>query len=99
MVATQCIEVGANLDFDGLVTEVASMDALEQRFGRLDRDGRQAEEHGATHAAIVAQKDQVAKRFEDALYGGAMAATWNWLKEHAPKRPARRFCRPKARRS
>lgn len=79
VVATQCIEVGANLDFDALVTEVASIDALEQRFGRLDRDGRQAEALGATHAVIVAQKDQVAKKFEDVLYGGAMAATWSWL--------------------
>jgi CRISPR-associated endonuclease/helicase Cas3 len=81
VVATQCIEVGANLDFDGLVAEVASMDALEQRFGRLDRDGK----HGPTHAAIVAQKDQVAKTYEDVLYGGAMAATWGWLNAHRTK--------------
>lgn len=81
VVATQCIEVGANLDFDGLVTEVASMDALEQRFGRLDRDGK----HGPTHAAIVAQKDQVAKKYEDVLYGAAMAATWGWLNAHLTK--------------
>ena len=81
VVATQCIEVGANLDFDGLVTEVASMDALEQRFGRLDRDGK----HGPTHAAIVAQKDQVAKKYEDVLYGAAMAATWGWLNSHVTK--------------
>jgi len=81
VVATQCIEVGANLDFDGLVTEVASMDALEQRFGRLDRDGK----HGPTHAAIVAQEDQVAKKYEDALYGAAMAATWGWLNAHPTK--------------
>lgn len=82
VVATQCIEVGANLDFDGLVTEIASMDAIEQRFGRLDRDGQ----HGPTHAAIVAQKDQVpkkvAKKDEDVLYGAAMAATWGWLVAH-----------------
>jgi CRISPR-associated endonuclease/helicase Cas3 len=81
VVATQCIEVGANLDFDGLATEVASMDALEQRFGRLDRDG----EHTPTHAAIVAQKDQVAKKYEDVLYGTAMAATWSWLNAQVTK--------------
>jgi CRISPR-associated endonuclease/helicase Cas3 len=78
VVATQCIEVGANLDFDGLVTEIASMDAIEQRFGRLDRDGR----HSHTYAAIVAQKDQAAKKYEDVLYGAAMAATWGWLLAH-----------------
>jgi CRISPR-associated endonuclease/helicase Cas3 len=81
VVATQCIEVGANLDFDGLVTEVASMDALEQRFGRLDRDGR----HAPTHASIVAQKDQVAKKYEDVLYGTAMTATWGWLNAYVTK--------------
>jgi CRISPR-associated endonuclease/helicase Cas3 len=81
VVATQCIEVGANLDFDGLVTEIASMDALEQRFGRLDRDGQRA----PTYAAIVAQKDQVARKYEDVLYGTAMAATWGWLSAHMTK--------------
>lgn len=81
VVATQCIEVGANLDFDGLVTEIASIDAIEQRFGRLDRDGM----HGPTYAAIVAQKDQVAKKYADVLYGTAMSATWVWLNAHVTK--------------
>ena len=57
------------------------MDAIEQRFGRLDRDGK----HGSTHAVIVAQKDQVAKKYEDVLYGTAMAATWGWLNAHITK--------------
>lgn len=77
VVATQCIEVGANIDFDALVTEVASLDALEQRFGRLDRNGKKA----LTHAAIVAQKDQVGSNSDDPIYGGALSAAWRWLKE------------------
>ncbi|HEX4137894.1 MAG TPA: type I-U CRISPR-associated helicase/endonuclease Cas3 [Bryobacteraceae bacterium] len=81
VVATQCIEVGANIDFDALVTEVASIDALEQRFGRLNRAGREA----VSHAAIVAQKDQVGARAEDPIYGKALAATWRWLKGHVSK--------------
>lgn len=85
VVATQCIEVGANLDFDALVTEVASLDALEQRFGRLDRDGRCSVKRGTTYAAIVAQKDQTSKKYEDAVYGGAIATTWAWLNEHVTK--------------
>ncbi|MGA2742657.1 MAG: type I-U CRISPR-associated helicase/endonuclease Cas3 [Bryobacteraceae bacterium] len=85
VVATQCIEVGANLDFDALVTEIASLDALEQRFGRLDRDGKYSAKQGATHAAIVAQKDQAAKKYEDRIYGGAIATTWAWLNERLTK--------------
>jgi CRISPR-associated endonuclease/helicase Cas3 len=79
VVATQCIEVGANIDFDGLVTEIASVDALEQRFGRLNRGGRD----GECHAAVVALKEQTAAKYDDAIYGKAMTATWAWLGKQA----------------
>ena len=75
VVATQSIEVGANLDFDALVTEIASIDALEQRFGRLDRNGRR----GESPAAIVAQRDQIKSAYTDPIYGGALSETWKWL--------------------
>ncbi len=78
VVATQCIEVGANIDFDALATEVASLDALEQRFGRLNREGRPV----ISDAVIVAQKDQTKKKYIDAVYGEAMPASWSWLEAH-----------------
>lgn len=81
VVATQCIEVGANIDFDALVTEIAPLDSLEQRFGRLNRDGRPIE----SRAAIVAQSDQVATKYEDWVYGNRLSETWKWLKEHVGK--------------
>lgn len=75
VVATQCIEAGADLDFDGLVTECASLDALRQRFGRVDRRGRL----GETRSVIVGRSDLVAEGASDPVYGAALAATWRWL--------------------
>lgn len=75
VVATQCIEVGADLDFDGLVTEAAPLDALRQRFGRLDRLGRR----GQSSAVILARSDMISPQAEDPVYGPAVAATWKWL--------------------
>ena len=79
VVATQCLEVGADFDFDAMVSECASLDALRQRFGRLNRRGRDIE----TRAAVVVRADQ-ADKHDDPIYGEALTATWKWLKEHAP---------------
>ena len=81
VVATQTLEVGADLDFDGLVTECASLDALRQRFGRLNRMGREIE----ARAEILVRADQArpprgAK--EDPIYGEALTRTWKWLGDH-----------------
>ncbi len=79
VVSTQTLEVGANLDFDLLVTECASLDALRQRFGRLNRMGRDIQ----AQAAIVARADQTVNSDDDPVYGPALANTWKWLKEQA----------------
>ncbi len=80
VVATQAVEAGADFDFDALVTECASLDALRQRFGRLDRLG----ELGVSAAVVVAGSTDVDEgAAPDPVYGEALRATWQWLEERA----------------
>jgi CRISPR-associated endonuclease/helicase Cas3 len=74
VVATQCIEAGVNLDFDALITELASLDALRQRFGRLDRFG----DFQHARAWIVARADH-ARFGDEAIYGTAAMQTFSLL--------------------
>lgn len=78
VVATQCLEAGADLDFDSLVTECASLDALRQRFGRLDRRGQL----GKSAAVILGRSDAISNS-DDPIYGAALGATWRWLEANA----------------
>ncbi len=79
VVSTQCLEVGADFSFDVLISEAASLDALRQRFGRLDRMGTS----GTSPAAIlIRDRDADAEESEpDPIYGTALAKTWQLLKE------------------
>lgn len=80
VVATSCIEAGADYDFDALVTQVASLPALRQRFGRLNRLGA----HPGAAACILGSKDQLSKSAKpDPIYGEALANTWRYLEENA----------------
>ncbi len=81
VVGTQTLEVGADFDLDALVTELAPLDALRQRFGRLDRRGRL----GTAPAVILARAGDVAKGADDPVYGTAPAETWQWLPGLAKK--------------
>ena len=75
VVATQCLEVGVDLDLDGLVTQGASLDALRQRFGRLNRAGRPIPAAGA----ILVTTESVAKKADDPVYGDRIRTTWDAL--------------------
>lgn len=76
LVSTQAIEAGADFDFDALITECASLDALRQRFGRLDRLG----DLGVTEAVILAGSSSVDDKAEpDPIYGDALRETWRFL--------------------
>ena len=79
VVATQCMEVGVDLDLDGLVTQAASLDALRQRFGRVNRAGRQVSVKGM----ILACAEDIAKKADDPVYGDRIRRTWEALQEAA----------------
>lgn len=81
VVGTQCIEAGADFDFDALVTEVASLDSLRQRFGRVDRLGK----YNRAEGIIVHESS--AK--DDPVYGQAIAETVKWIKEQGKERPSK----------
>lgn len=65
IIATQTLEVGADLDFDFLVTESAGVRAITQRLGRLNRLGLRSE----ASATIVHASDD-----KTTLYGLEPAA-------------------------
>lgn len=77
VVATQCIEAGADFDFDAMVSQIAPLDALRQRFGRLARSGNR--DGRAAPGIIVAARSETGKNATDPIYGSAPARTWEWL--------------------
>lgn len=80
VVATQCLEVGVDLDLDGLVTQAAPLDALRQRFGRLRRSGlRDPDAAVERPAAILALDSDLRKSVEDPIYGDRLRRTWEWM--------------------
>ncbi len=87
VVATQCLEVGADFSFDALVTECASLDALRQRFGRLARLGSDE----PAPAVILTRRSDVDAREPDRVYGPALAQTWRWLEDQATADPRGRL--------
>jgi CRISPR-associated endonuclease/helicase Cas3 len=72
IVATQTIEAGVDIDLDGLVTEAAPLDALRQRFGRLNRSGRPI----TPVAMILAHREDFDQKADDPVYGDRIGRTW-----------------------
>ncbi len=80
VVGTQCVEAGADFDFDALVSEAASLDALRQRFGRVNRAARPHPANGH----IIRDKSVD----DDPVYGESLARTFKWMKANSTeKRP------------
>ena len=78
-VTTQCIEVGVDVSFDALVTQIAPLDSLHQRFGRLNRIGLR----DASNAIIIAHKDEISDKTDDYIYKKTAANTWKYLEDLA----------------
>ncbi len=84
LVATQTIEVGADFDFDAMVSQCASLDALKQRFGRLNRLGNFDQCYGVVVAAAGDLAPEAAldeAKPLDPIYGNSLALTWHRVSE------------------
>jgi CRISPR-associated endonuclease/helicase Cas3 len=88
--ATQCIEAGADFDFDALISEIAPLDCLCQRFGRVNRIGRPID----AESAIIASSHQIRRSaVEDPIYGAAPRFTSNLLLEKSATQGRRKLRR------
>ena len=83
VVATQTLEVGADVDAEYLVTETCGVRALTQRLGRLNRLGS----HGHARAMYVHVPPKAAKRSKEPdgaawpVYGKEPADVWQRLRD------------------
>lgn len=75
VVATQTLEVGADLDFDVCVSEVAGARAIVQRWGRLNRLGERDDATGV----LVYAEDAVS------IYGAEPGHVWDRLHAARPE--------------
>jgi CRISPR-associated endonuclease/helicase Cas3 len=66
VVATQVIEVSLDLDFDRIVSEPAPLEALVQRFGRVNRRGKKGE-RGVVPVTVLTQPREGQRVYLDEL--------------------------------
>ncbi len=84
LVATQTIEAGADIDLDVLVTEIAALDSLRQRFGRLNRLGRPIA--AAATIFFPEASNKAAWLTIERIYGSSADRTRRWLSDVATKK-------------
>ena len=72
VVATQVIEVSLDLDFDRIVTEPAPLEALVQRFGRVNRRGKKGE-NGIVPVIVLTEPKTGQKVYDDRLIERGLA--------------------------
>jgi CRISPR-associated endonuclease/helicase Cas3 len=85
LVATQTVEVGADIDADALVTEACALDSLVQRLGRLDRLGKFSSKYGVASAVLLWNLHRHGTMIEPKcpVYSHASTGTWDTLRKLA----------------
>ena len=84
VVATQCVEVGVDWDFDAMVSECASWDALVQRMGRVNRRGQCDDAHCYVLSARRTIEDPASGERVCPIYGRHEIETASWLAHVSP---------------
>lgn len=79
VVATQTLEVGADVDADHLVTETAGVRALIQRFGRLNRLGHRPHASAVIVHPVDRPVDKTTGQPWWPVYGSEPAEVWTRL--------------------
>ncbi|WP_055528776.1 CRISPR-associated helicase/endonuclease Cas3 [Streptomyces alboniger] len=84
LVATQTVEVSLDVDFDTIHTACAPMDALCQRFGRVNRSGARPPADVIVHAPKYLPRHGEPGLFADGVYPKEpVALAWQILRQHS----------------
>ncbi|WP_405842433.1 CRISPR-associated helicase Cas3' [Streptomyces platensis] len=83
LVATQTVEVSLDVDFDTIHTACAPLDALCQRFGRVNRSGTRPPADVIVHAPQYMPRKRERGLFADGVYPKApVSLAWDLLQRH-----------------